>query len=196
MQAIYKPVRGERPLYDFPPGIAHREVAAYALSVALGWDIIPETVWVDGPYGQGSLQRFVDADFSEHYFSMFTDGNDATVDRLRTICCFDLVVNNTDRKGGHCLIDADGHVWAIDNALTFHVDDKLRTVMWDFAGEPVPPALLGDLTALSTRGIPDAVAEHLTPQEVETLETRITHVIATATFPHDQTGRAYPWPLI
>ncbi|MGH9101588.1 MAG: SCO1664 family protein, partial [Acidimicrobiales bacterium] len=146
MAAIYKPSRGERPLWDFPGGLDRREAAAYELSQLLGWDMVPETVLRgDGPLGPGSLQRFVEADFSQHYFTLVEDASHG--EALRRIACFDLVANNADRKSGHCLLGTDGQIWAIDNGLCFHDQPKLRTVMWDFAGEPIPPAMLEDLVA-------------------------------------------------
>src|SRR5207248_851304 len=128
MPAVYKPWRGERPLWDFPDGLFRREVAAYELSAALGWDIVPETVARDdGPHGPGSYQRFVDADFTEHYFTLLEAARD--LDALRKIAVFDLVANNADRKSGHCLVDAGDHIWGIDHGLCFAVPPKLRTVM-------------------------------------------------------------------
>ena len=130
---MYKPGRGERHLWDFPEAIYRREVAAYELSQALGWDIVPETVERDdAPLGPGSLQRFVPADFSEHHFTLVE--HEDYHDQLRTICAFDVVANNADRKSGHCILGDDGRIWAIDNGLCFHVEPKLRTVIWEFAG--------------------------------------------------------------
>ncbi len=135
-RAVYKPLRGERPLWDFPDGLYRREVAAYELSAALGWSLVPETVARDdGPYGAGSYQRFVDADFTEHYFTLLEQPDHH--DLLRRIAVFDLVANNADRKSGHCLLGDDGNIWGIDHGLCFAVPPKLRTVMWDFAGEPI-----------------------------------------------------------
>ena len=152
--AIYKPERGERPLWDFPTGIHRREVAAYELSELLGLGIVPETVTrIDAPMGVGSLQRFVPADFSEHYFTMLDDP--AMHDRLRALAAFDVVSNNADRKGGHVLLDVDGSIWAIDNGLSFHEEPKLRTVIWEFAGDPVPEELVGPLRALADLPDPD-----------------------------------------
>ena len=140
LPAIYKPHRGERPLWDFPDGLYQREVAAYELSEALGWDLVPETVLrAEAPLGIGSLQRFVDADFEQHYFTLLEQPVHHAA--LRAMAAFDLVANNADRKGGHCLIDADGHVWGIDHGLCFHIEPKLRTVIWDFGGEPLPAEL-------------------------------------------------------
>ncbi len=126
--AIYKPERGERPLWDFPSGLYKREIAAYLLSEALGWGLVPLTIARDGPYGEGSFQLFVDADFEQHFFTLVEDT--AHHDRLRRMCVFDLLANNADRKSGHCLLGPDGAVYGIDNGLTFHVEPKLRTVIW------------------------------------------------------------------
>ena len=122
--AIYKPERGERPLWDFPPGLHRRELAAFELSETLGWGLVPLTVFREGPYGEGSLQHFVDADFAQHYYSLVEDP--AHHDRLRRICLFDLIANNADRKSGHCLLGEDGQIYAIDNGLCFHQDPKLQ----------------------------------------------------------------------
>lgn len=196
LRAVYKPEAGERPLGDFPPGIWRREVAAYELATALGWNCIPETVAVDGPHGRGSLQRFVEVDYEDHYFELIGRGDPAVDEQLRRICCFDLVANNTDRKAGHCLIDAEERVWAIDNALCFHAQFKLRTVIWDFAGEPIPPSLLEDLAGLEADGPPAGLDDLLDAAERDALITRVRAVLHTRVFPHDPTGRRYPWPLI
>ncbi len=192
--AIYKPVRGERPLWDFPSGLARREVAAYELSAALDWDVVPPTVLRDGPVGEGSVQRFVDADFSEHYFTLRED--EAHDDAFRRLCAFDLVANSADRKGGHCLIDADRHIWAIDNGLSFHQEFKVRTVIWDYAGERLPDDLAADLQALIDRGLPDTLAELLDPFERDAVLTRAGALLRNGAFPHDHTGHRYPWPLV
>lgn len=192
--AIYKPVRGERPLWDFPSGLARREVAAYELSAALDWDVVPPTVLRDGPVGEGSVQRFVDADFSEHYFTLRED--EAHDDAFRRLCAFDLVANSADRKGGHCLIDADRHIWAIDNGLSFHQEFKVRTVIWDYAGERLPDDLAADLQALIDRGLPDTLAELLDPFERDAVLTRAGALLRRGAFPHDHTGHRYPWPLV
>jgi uncharacterized repeat protein (TIGR03843 family) len=193
--AVYKPLRGERPLWDFPRGLFKREIAAYHLSDALGWDLVPLTVRRDGPFGDGSLQLFVDADFEQHYFTLREDP--AHHDRLKRICAFDAVANNADRKSGHCLLAGDGAVFAIDNGLTFHVDPKLRTVIWDFAGEPVPPALLADLERLVSRPLPASLAEWLADEEQAALRARAAALIAQGRFPVDDgRQRRYPWPLV
>ena len=192
--AVYKPRRGERPLWDFPSGLFTREIAAYRLSEALGWGLVPLTVKRKGPHGEGSLQLFVDADFEQHYFTLRE--NPAHRARLERICVFDLVTNNADRKSGHCLLGPDGNVYAIDNGLTFHVDPKLRTVIWDFGGEPIPDAIVVDLRRVVAGGIPPAVADLLEPDERDALSRRISAVIAEGCFPVDSSGYRYPWPLV
>jgi uncharacterized repeat protein (TIGR03843 family) len=134
VQAIYKPRRGERPLWDFPPGLYKREAAAYELGAFFGWWVVPPTVVRDGPLGEGSMQLFIDADFEQHYFTLQDDSRYRW--DFQAICIFDLVANNTDRKSGHCLLGPDERIWAIDNGLCFAVDFKLRTVLWDFLGRP------------------------------------------------------------
>ncbi len=194
-RGIYKPHAGERPLWDFPDGLYRREVAAYELSAALGWEVVPLTIVRDDlPHGVGSLQRFVDADFEQHYFTLLDD--EATHDQLRRMAVFDIVSNNTDRKGGHCLVDADGHVWGIDNGLSFHAEFKLRTVIWDFAGDPVDPALLADLEGLVEAGLPDTVGSLIGTFERDAVLTRARAVVREGALPHDPTGRRYPWPLV
>ena len=193
--AIYKPARGERPLWDFPPGLHRREVAAFELAEALGWDLVPPTVLRhDAPLGEGSLQAFVHADVEAHYFTMLEAAG--LHDQLRRVAVFDLLSNNTDRKGGHLLIDGDDHVWAIDNGLCFHAEFKLRTVVWDFAGEPVPDDLRADVGRLVEAGLPAALADLLDPFERDALLTRARAVLEAAALPHDPTGRRYPWPLV
>lgn len=195
MPAVYKPARGERPLRDFPPGLYLREVAAYLLSEALGWGIVPETlVRQDGPLGPGSLQRFVPSDFSEHYFSLLERPEHH--DALRTIGVFDLVANNADRKAGHCLLGEDGRIWAIDNGLAFHAEPHLRTVIWEFAGEPVPGHLVADVARVASAGV-DGSSDLLAPGEVTALTRRAATVASVAHFPDPgPSRRAYPWPLV
>ena len=149
--AVYKPLRGERPLWDFPRGLYRREVAAYLFSESLGWGIVPPTIVREGPHGEGSLQHFVMADFAQHYFTLMEDPAHRLA--LQRICVFDLIANNADRKSGHCLLGPDGAVYGIDQGLCFHVDPKLRTVIWDWAGEPIPPALVADVSRLVERGL-------------------------------------------
>lgn len=195
MQAVYKPHRGERPLWDFPEGLFLREVAAYELSAALGWGVVPETVLrLDGPLGPGSYQRFVPADFSEHYFTLLEQPRHH--DGLMVVATFDLVANNADRKSGHCLLTEDGHIWGIDNGLCFHVDPKLRTVMWDFAGKAVPDHLLRDLERIALQP-PETLCKLLSDQEVELVAKRAAAVVRRPVFPSPPDHhRAYPWPMV
>jgi uncharacterized repeat protein (TIGR03843 family) len=193
--AVYKPSRGERPLWDFPPGLFRRELAAYHLSEALGWGLVPLTVRrEDGPFGEGSVQLFVDADFEQHYFTLREEP--AYRERLQRICAFDVVANNADRKSGHCLLGSDGAVYAIDNALTFHAEPKLRTVIWDFAGAPVPPDLLADLQRFAAARLPRPLAGLLDDAERRALRARARALADAGRFPDDPGGRAYPWPLV
>ena len=191
---VYKPARGERPLWDFPTGLFRRELAAWYLSEALGWDVVPLTIEREGPYGEGSLQRFIAADFEQHYFTLREDARHH--DRLKRICAFDLIANNADRKSGHCLLAEDGSIYGIDNGLCFHVDPKLRTVIWDFGEEPVPSALLDDLRRLTSTTLPPALVEVLAPEECQALVKRARALVKAGKFPADNGGRRYPWPLV
>ena len=197
MPAVYKPRRGERPLWDFPEGLFLREVAAYRLSALLGWDIVPETVVrADAPLGPGSLQRFVPADFSEHYFTLLEHPEHH--DALQAIAAFDLVANNADRKSGHCLLGDDGHIWAIDNGLCFHVAPNLRTVIWDFAGRPVPAPLRSDIERVAGAvADDDELRDLLDAEELAALARRATVVAERGAFPDPgMARRSYPWPLV
>ncbi len=195
--AVYKPARGERQLWDFPSGLGHREVAAYELSEALGWGVVPETVFRDeGPLGEGSLQRFVPADFEQHYFTLYEHEDEKWHDELRRICVFDLLANNTDRKSGHCLLGEDGRIYAIDNGLSFHAEFKLRTVIWEFGGEEIPEPLLDDVARFVDGGVPDRIAIHLDPFERDALLARGRALVRERHYPIDGTGRRYPWPLV
>jgi uncharacterized repeat protein (TIGR03843 family) len=192
---VYKPERGERPLWDFPSGLFRRELAAWYLSEALGWGLVPLTVGrEEAPYGEGSVQLFIQADFEQHYFTLRED--ERHHDRLRHICAFDLVANNADRKSGHCLLGEDGRIYAIDNGLCFHVEPKLRTVIWEFADEPLPPPLLEDLRRLAAGPVPPAVAELIDADEGRALLKRARALVKIGRFPTDTVGRGYPWPLV
>ena len=196
LRAVYKPRRGERPLWDFPAGLDRREVASYELSRWLGWDIVPETVLrEDGlPLGVGSLQRFVPFDVEAHYFTLVEDED--RHDALRAICAFDLVANSADRKGGHCLAGDDGRLWAVDNGLTFHCETKLRTVIWEFGGQPIPESLLADLARVADEGPPPALDGLLDGAERDAVVARAERTVRVGRFPVDTTGRRYPWPLV
>jgi uncharacterized repeat protein (TIGR03843 family) len=194
VRAIYKPRRGERPLWDFPSGLDHREVAAYELSEALAWDLVPRTILRDGPLGMGSLQQFVDADFEQHYFTLYED--EANHPQLRAMCAFDLIGNNTDRKSGHCLLGVDGRIHGIDHGLMFHQEFKLRTVIWEFGGEALPDALTEDIARIADEPLPDALAVLLDPFERDAVQSRARALLRSGCFPIDETGRRYPWPLV
>jgi uncharacterized repeat protein (TIGR03843 family) len=192
--AVYKPEQGERPLWDFPPGLYRREIAAYLLSEALGWGLVPVTTRREGPLGDGSLQLFVPADFRQHYFTLLEmEEHRATLQR---ICLFDLVANNADRKSGHCLLVPGDRIYAIDNGLTFHAEPKLRTVIWDFGEEPIAPALQEDLHRVLGDALPPALAGLLDPDEQRALQRRARGLLRTGRYPVDKTGLRYPWPLI
>jgi uncharacterized repeat protein (TIGR03843 family) len=192
--AVYKPQRGERPLWDFPPGLYRRELAAYRLATALGWRFVPLTIErEDGPFGEGSLQAFVDADFAQHYFTLMED--EAYHEQLMRICAWDLLANNADRKSGHCLLGPDATIYAVDNGLCFHAEPKLRTVIWEFGGQPIPPAVLEDVRRFVDTGLPRPLATLLTPQERKALLRRTREVLEAGAFPIDTLGR-YPWPLV
>lgn len=193
-RAVYKPRDHERMLHDFPPGLDKREVAAYELSEALGWDLIPQTVLREGPLGVGSLQIFVDADFEQHYFTLHEAGRHH--DQMRAMCAFDVIANNTDRKSGHCLVSIGDKLFGIDHGLCFHEAFKLRTVIWEFAGQPIPPDLLDDIERLHRDGVPDSLAKLLSAPEREGLCSRMEELLLLERFPTDPTGRRYPWPLV
>ena len=193
-RGVYKPLKGERPLWDFPTGLFRREVAAYELSRALGWCQVPLTVVRDGRFGEGSVQLFVDFVASEHYFSLHESRPDLH-DDLRRMAVFDLIANNTDRKGGHVLLGDDGHVWGIDHGVCFSDDFKLRTVIWEFGGEEIPARLLDDVTVLAS-SLPSAVTDLLSAEEVDAMTERIEWVLENGVFPVPGSRYEYPWPLL
>ena len=272
VQAVYKPVRGERRLWDFPPGLHRRERACFVLSEALGWDLVPPTIIRDGPLGEGSLQLFVLADFEHHYFTIRQI--DSLGLPLRRLCAFDFVSNATDRKSGHVLLrqlgcdeatsfgndaegpllppgnlpssdapsgdisssdpssggapssdlpsgdvpsgdlsssdlssgdapfndlhhsDAAAQIFAIDNGLSFHSDFKLRTVLWDFSGEPLPQCVMSDLTAFLANPASSELAEVLTDAELDAAMERAELLLESAVFPTDPSGQRWPWPIV
>ena len=190
--AVYKPERGERGLWDFPPGLWRREVAAYELDQLLGTDCVPLTVARDDPdYGPGSVQRWVHEGGIEHYLTLCD--RPELADWFRALAAFDVVANNTDRKSGHVLLE-EGRCWAIDNGLCFHVDDKLRTVVWEFALEPVAPALLERLDAVASGDV-GVLRGLLAEEEVEATRRRAAHLRATGVLPEPvERGHYPPWP--
>jgi hypothetical protein len=196
--AVYKPARGESPLWDFEAGSLYkREVAAYELSKALGWPRIPPTVLRrHGPHGVGALQLFIDAD--RRHFLEQQSSERATWLR---VALFDVIANNADRKSGHCLFDANNDVWVIDHGLTFHVDPKLRTVIWDFSGEPLPAELCSDvdraLAEVDKGGLAKKLDVLLSPGEVRVLKRRLRRVLDPAwRFPEPTSAWSIPWPPV
>ncbi len=195
VRAIYKPGQGERPLWDFPDGLYRREVATFRLSDALGWSVIPPTTLATGTMGEGSVQAFVNADFAQHYFTLL-EARTAIAD-LQKLCVLDVIANNTDRKSGHCLLGPDGHVYGIDNGLSFHAEFKLRTVIWDFVGDPIPADVLSDVAAFVDEGPPAELAALLNPFEQDAMLTRARAIVNEGHFPEDDTdGHRWPWPLV
>lgn len=198
--AVWKPTRGERPLFDFPIGtLTRREVAAFVVSEALGWGIVPPTLLRDGPFGEGSLQQWIHADPEADVIAM-VNGDDA---RLRRVALFDAIVNNTDRKAGHLLPLPDGHLHAVDHGVTFSVDPKLRTVLWAWEGDGFDAEELAGLTrvadALGSKADPGPLAvsllELLAAREVDATRARTSELLATGRFPSpNPEWPAIPWP--
>lgn len=199
IRAIYKPRDGERPLYDYPGGTLYqREHATFILSRALGWPNVPYTLVRDGPYGIGSMQMFVECDPDITYFSLIEEN----ADELMKFAVFDLVVNNGDRKAGHCLQDDAGAIWSIDHGLTFHPLFKLRTVMVEFWGKPIPEALAADLESLlatlqsPTENLPYILGELIDTDEMRALHKRLEIAIDRRELPLLDPYRNVPWPWV
>ena len=195
--AVYKPRDGEAPLWDFPEGtLCRREVAAFEVARALGWPSVPPTVLRDGPLGTGSLQAFVRADPTEHFFTL----RDDHIDEFRRVAAFDVVVNNADRKGGHCLLGDDGRIWLVDHGVCFSVEPKLRTVVWDFEGEPFPAEICADLRRLrgelASGPLGARLSELLSRREVEASLRRTDDLLDAGRFPPPTGRRPYPWPPV
>jgi len=197
--AVYKPMRGEAPLWDFPDGSLHRrEVAAFVLARALGWPRVPPTVLRDGPFGPGSVQLFVTFDPNEHFFTMEVERADV----FRRVAMFDVAVNNADRKGGHCLLGDDDEVWVIDHGVCFAVEPKLRTVIWTFVDEPLPADAVADLERVRADlgpggDLANELGALLAPDEVDAVGLRIDRLLADGKFPEPEPGvRPFPWPPI
>jgi uncharacterized repeat protein (TIGR03843 family) len=201
--AVYKPAQGEQPLWDFDAGtLCRREVATYELSRDLGWPDIPPVVLREGPYGIGSVQLFVDADPEEHYFTLrYRPEFDVA---FRRVALFDYAVNNADRKSGHLLQSSDGErIWCIDHGLTFHEEYKLRTVIWEYAGEPVEPESLDALSTLCSRlDQPDGnlcrtLLEFISPDEIEALRHRVRQLVDSHVYPQPRPAwRNVPYPMV
>lgn len=224
LRVVYKPVRGEQPLWDFPDGtLAGREVASYLISEALGWGVIPETVLRDGPFGPGMVQRWIDtvdhrADrlalvdlcpagtvpdgFCEVLRAVDPDGHEVSLvhaddPRLQRMAVLDVLLNNADRKGGHALEGADGGVYGVDHGICLHSEPKLRTVLWGWAGRPVDDGLLADIAAFTDRlpGAPaDALSRHITDVEIDAVLARAKRLLDEAVMPLPTTARPIPWP--
>ncbi|MGB8407370.1 MAG: SCO1664 family protein [Mycobacterium sp.] len=227
---VYKPVRGEAPLWDFPDGtLAGRERGAYLVSAALGWDVVPHTIIRDGPAGPGMVQRWIDQpgdalsddppatgpdlvdlvparQLPPGYLPIL-QAYDHTGDevllvhaddgRLRRLAVFDILINNADRKGGHVLVSTDGHVYGVDHGVSLHSQDKLRTVLWGWAGQPVGADALADVARLRTAlrgGLADQLAEHVTDREVGALEARVIDLLDNPVMPTPDRHRPIPWP--
>ncbi|ORB29152.1 SCO1664 family protein [Mycolicibacterium parafortuitum] len=227
---VYKPVRGEAPLWDFPDGtLAGREVSSYLISAALEWNVVPYTIIRDGPAGPGMLQRWVDqpgdADpdaegetgpdlidlvpagkvppgFLPILQAYDYAGDEVTLvhaddERLRRIAVFDVLINNADRKGGHVLQGIDGSVYGVDHGVTLHEEDKLRTVLWGWAGKPVDDETLADVEKLGEALKADLGAElcnHITPREVAALRARVVALLRNPVMPTPDRRRPIPWP--
>lgn len=199
-QVVYKPVRGEQPLWDFPHGsLARREVAAYLISESLGWNLVPPTLFrKDGPLGPGSLQQYVEHDPNDHYFNF----EEKDRQRLRPVVVFDLILNNADRKGGHILRDSDDNLWLIDHGLCFHAEEKLRTVVWDFSGEEIPDDLMDSVSHLidalkDGEKLHTELLQYLRPGEIAAMYNRARRLCETGRFPSPPASRrSYPWPPV
>ena len=200
MHAIYKPQCGERPLWDFEDGtLCKREVAAYELSEFLGFPNVPVTVLrEDAPQGLGMLQQFIDHKRRENFFTL----RDRFRQEMQKIAVFDALVNNTDRKGGHVLVDANGAVWAIDHGVTFHQDPKLRTVIWDFIDQPIPEPLIRQLEKLraalrNNESIRARLENLLLRSEVRALGARVNELLRAGVYPSPPDDWPHvPWPPV
>lgn len=225
---VYKPSLGERPLIDFPDGsLAAREIAAYEVSAALGWDLVPLTVEVHGPGGAGMAQRWIDEPptgsrtthdpVDVHPVGALPDdrvavlrgegagGEEVVVAhaldrRVRRTALLDLVINNADRKGGHLLVDDAGEIWAIDHGLSFHSEPKVRTVLWGWAGDPIPDEDLADLDRVRhgmelNGGLSARLGELLSAEEIRALTARVGALVDSVVFPLPGAGYPLPWPL-
>jgi uncharacterized repeat protein (TIGR03843 family) len=194
---VYKPRRGETPLWDFPEGtLCQREVAAYVVARALGWPEVPPTLLREGPEGEGSVQLFVEFDPARHYFTMLEERQED----FRKVAAFDLVVNNADRKSGHCLYSTEDRVFVVDHGVCFATEPKLRTVIWEFAGEPIPPGLRQDARRVAAEleggGLRAELGALLDDEEVEATARRAVELSEAERFPYPTGGRPYPWPPV
>jgi hypothetical protein len=198
LRAVYKPTQGERALWDFPEGsLGRREAAAYEVSRALGWEFVPPTVFrLDGPFGQGSFQEFLSLNPQAHYFTL----RETEPDILRAVAAFDVLINNADRKAMHVVQDVAGRVRLIDHGVCFHAEPKLRTVIWDFAGERIPDAILHAMIQFEgalrrCEPVRHALADLLSAGEVEALARRAHTLVSAEHFPQPGPGWNVPWPI-
>lgn len=220
LKCVYKPVRGERPLWDFPDGtLAGREVAAFLISEAADFHVVPQTLLRDGPFGPGMVQVWVDTDdetlvdvcspreVPSGWLGVLRARGDrgepavlvhADVPELQAMAAFDVVANNADRKGGHVLVGTDGHVYGVDHGLTMHTEHKLRTVLWGWADQPLPEDVVDALKRLRTEldgPLCDALHEHVTRREVRAFTHRTDTLLADPLYPSPAgRGPAIPWP--
>jgi hypothetical protein len=202
LPAVYKPRRGESPLWDFEWGtLCQRETAAYLVSKTLGWNLVPPTVLRDGTRGVGSVQLYVPHQESEHYFTVQEDARH--VPFLRQLTLFDFIVNNADRKSGHCLLGDNQRLWAIDHGICFHTEYKLRTVIWEFSDMPIDADYLDDLKQLhqslldERSPLAQILCQLLTTAERAAVISRTKSLLQARTFPSPQVHRRnYPWPPI
>lgn len=202
LPAVYKPQRGENPLWDFEWGtLCKREAAAYVICHALNWQLVPPTVLREGTRGLGSIQFYIDHDAENHYFTIQEDARFAP--SLRQLALFDFIINNADRKSGHCLIGTDERLWAIDHGICFHTEYKLRTVIWEFSGEAIEAELIEDMKSLRQQLIdPDcAVAQQLchllSADERKAMASRMQQLLRKQSYPAPQPHRRnYPWPPV
>jgi hypothetical protein len=197
--SVYKPQKGERPLWDFPDGtLCYREYASFLTSQELGWQIVPPTALREGARGLGTFQFFIQHDPDINYFTL----DESFHSQLMRMTIFDAIINNADRKGGHCLLDARGHIWGIDHGITFNSAHKLRTVIWDFAGQPIADKLLDDVRRLCAV-LQDAKSPYqqklqklLSSHEVHAFQRRIEKLLSLKTYPLPGAGPNYPWPPV
>jgi len=202
LPAVYKPQRGENPLWDFEWGtLCKREAAAYLVSSVLGWQLVPPTVLRTGTHGLGSVQFYIDHDAEVHYFTVQDDARFAQ--SLRQLALFDFMINNADRKSGHCLIGTDERLWAIDHGICFHTEYKLRTVIWEFSGAPIEAAFMEDIRNLqqqlvnSEAALAQQLCQLLNSDEQGALLARIQRLLTNAVYPTPQPHRRnYPWPPV
>jgi hypothetical protein len=196
---VYKPERGESPLRDFPSGTLYRrECAMYELARILDWGLVPPTVPREGEVGIGSLQLFVPSADGVNFFTM----RDLHRKEMFRMAVLDVIANNADRKGGHCLEDKEGHLWGVDHGLTFHTKSKLRTVIWDFAGLPIPDNLMADVSKvwnlMCSHDLIEAsrLGEFLSEHEMGALRVRLQGLVESPSMPEPHSQRDVPWPWI